>query len=253
MQFFFDILFARINLLIVLLLCIIYIFRKLIIKHFAKSDGFIQTQYKFLRKHHKVLGILAIILGLIHGLLSSDEMFSLNLVTVSWVLLILLSFSWYIRVKIKKEWLYYHRGLAALFVGVLFFHIAGVGGFTSDFLSLYPAKKPISDSPNPESAKIIKPPITNNLFIDGVYTGTATGYRSGLVVQVTVSHGAITNIIIVSHNERGSEHYGLAMKQVPAEIVKKQSTNVDGVSGATKTSNGIKNAVNDALSKAGGQ
>jgi uncharacterized protein with FMN-binding domain len=169
----------------------------------------------------------------------------------------LLAVSWCIRVKFKKKWLYYHRGLAVLFVGVLFFHIVGVGGFTSDFLSLYPAKKSIPDSPSPESTKIIEPPIINNFtskkFIDGVYTGTATGYRPGLVVQVTVSHGAITNIIIISHNEKDSKHYGSAMKQVPSEIVKKQSTDIDGVSGATKTSNGIKNAVNDALTKASGQ
>ncbi|MBP2662973.1 MAG: putative FMN-binding domain protein [Firmicutes bacterium] len=256
MQLFLDILFARVNLAIVLLLCAIYILRKIIIKHFGINGGFLQKKYRFLQEHHKFLGLLAIIFGLIHGIFSSGEVISLNLGTVCWVLLILLAISWFVRVKFKKKWLYYHRGLAGLFIGILFFHIIEVGGFTSDFLSLYQAKKPIPDSSN-LNTNIIEPRIPSNLtskkFVDGIYTGTATGYQPGLVVQVTITGGAIASIAIVSHNERGPEHYSYAMKHVPDAIIKNQSTDVDGISGATKTSNGIKNAVNDALIKAVGQ
>ena len=53
---------------------------------------------------------------------------------------------------------------------------------------------------------------------------------------------------VLSH----SETLGIsdpAIEQIPAAIVEAQSTDVDGVAGATVTSDAIKNAVKDALSK----
>ena len=256
MQFFLDILLARINLLLVFLLCIIYVFRKLPQKFFNSWD-LIQLFYSFLRKHHKVFGALAILLGLAHGLLSSDEISTLNLGTLSWFLLLLLGITWCFRNQLKKSWLAYHRVLAIVFVGFLVLHISGVGGFSSDFLGLYQSKKPLPS--NPDSAQQTKPYNTTatdfsaRKLADGIYTGNSTGYRPGLVVQVTITQGVVTNIIVVSHNERDPRHYSTAMKQVPTAIIQKQSLDVDGVSGATKTANGIKNAVNDALAKASRQ
>lgn len=254
MQFLFDIVLARINLVIVILLTVIYVLRKIIQKNFDKTGGFISTLNRFLRQYHKTMGILAIILGLVHGLLSSDGIFTLNLGTYSWILLVLLGASWYYRSKLqRKGWIYYHRILAVLFISTLFFHVVNVGGFIAD-LSISADKDPSQGSSNTDTSHTNEAPntksFTNTKYKDGIYTGNATGYRPGLVVQVTISNGAITNITIVAHNERDPKHYSLAMKQVPEEIIKNQSTTVDGVSGATRTSDGIKNAVNDALTKA---
>jgi uncharacterized protein with FMN-binding domain len=85
---------------------------------------------------------------------------------------------------------------------------------------------------------------------DGTYTGSATGYRPGLTVEVTVKGNRVTIITVVSHNERGPQHYAKPIKVVPGEIIDGQTLDVDTVSGATRTSEGIINAVNDALSKA---
>ncbi len=41
-----------------------------------------------------------------------------------------------------------------------------------------------------------------------------------------------------------------AIEEIPGKIISSQSTSVDVVSGASYTSKGIINAVNDALSKA---
>jgi len=255
MQFLFDIVLARINLVIIILLSVIYILRKIIQKNFDKTGGFINTLNRLLRQYHKTMGVFAIILGLVHGLLSSDNVFTLNLGTCSWLFLVLLGASWYYKLKLKRKgWMYYHQILAVLFISTLFFHIVDVGGFTSDILSISPDKKPSQDSSNTDTSHTNEAPntksVTNTKYKDGIYTGNATGYRPGLVVQVTISNGAITNITIVAHNERDPQHCGLAMKQVPEKIIKNQSTTVDGISGATRTSNGIKNAVNDALTKA---
>ncbi|MGL5643144.1 MAG: FMN-binding protein, partial [Paraclostridium sp.] len=65
-----------------------------------------------------------------------------------------------------------------------------------------------------------------------------------------VQANKIENIKIISHNEDGIRHYGSAMERIPQAITDSQNTDVDVVSGATYTSKGIMNAVQDALSKA---
>lgn len=83
-------------------------------------------------------------------------------------------------------------------------------------------------------------------YKDGTYTGVGRGFRPDLKVSVKVTGGKISNIEIVSHNEsRG--YYEQPFETVPKEIIESQSTNVDAVSGATRSSNGIMSAVADAL------
>lgn len=109
-----------------------------------------------------------------------------------------------------------------------------------------------SDASNSNGTSIdsINKQMSGVVLNDGVYEGVATGYGDGLTVSVTIKTNAITNIEIVSHNERNSRFYAPAMEQVPAEILDSQSLDVDTVSGSTFTSIGIINAVKDALSQA---
>lgn len=86
-------------------------------------------------------------------------------------------------------------------------------------------------------------------YKDGTYTGTARGYKPDLTVSVTVLNGQISQIKILSHNEsRG--FYEKPFNSVPQQIISKQSTKVDAISGATRSSEGIMNAVANALLKA---
>ncbi|ABP66350.2 FMN-binding domain protein [Caldicellulosiruptor saccharolyticus DSM 8903] len=89
----------------------------------------------------------------------------------------------------------------------------------------------------------------SKIYKDGTYTGEGFGYRPGLVVEVTIKDDKITKIKIVSHNETQS-FAQLPFEIIPQEIIQNQSTNVDIVSGATRTSYGIIMAVEDALNKA---
>ena len=58
----------------------------------------------------------------------------------------------------------------------------------------------------------------------------------------------MTAIEVIAHNEtKGLSDAAIA--EMPAKILEAQSVEVDGVSGATSTSNGIKAAVADALSQ----
>jgi polyferredoxin len=85
---------------------------------------------------------------------------------------------------------------------------------------------------------------------DGEYEGLAVGYRPGLKVLVSIESDRITAIEIVSHREtRG--YYEESFDLVPRLIIENQSTQVDSISGATETGDGIKKAVENALRKAG--
>lgn len=95
-----------------------------------------------------------------------------------------------------------------------------------------------------------------NLFLgsvdlkDGTYTGVAEGYGPELTVSVTVAGNMITDVHVVSHNENNVKYYGKAIDAVPAAIVAAQTPIVDTISGATYTSNGIMQAVINALAPA---
>ncbi|MBU4440474.1 MAG: FMN-binding protein, partial [Acetobacterium sp.] len=58
------------------------------------------------------------------------------------------------------------------------------------------------------------------------------------------------DVQVVSHNEVGQKHYGVAIEAIPAAIVAQQTPVVDSISGATYTSNGVMQAVINALEPA---
>ena len=87
-------------------------------------------------------------------------------------------------------------------------------------------------------------------WLDGVYTGSGSGFGGDVKVEVTVQDGKIASIKVVSHKD-GSSYMSKA-KNVINRIISKQTTNVDTVSGATFSSQGIIKAVRNALSKATG-
>ena len=84
----------------------------------------------------------------------------------------------------------------------------------------------------------------------GVLTGTADGFMGPITVSVTMDGDTITAVEVVSNSET-PEIAGGALEQIPAAIVAANSPDVDIVSGATYTSNGIINAVKNALESAG--
>lgn len=83
---------------------------------------------------------------------------------------------------------------------------------------------------------------------DGVYQGSGTGYRGNITVAVTIKDKQITSIEILSASD-DEPFFGRA-KGLIDQIIKKQSTKIDTVSGATFSSHGIIKAVRNALSQA---
>ena len=94
-------------------------------------------------------------------------------------------------------------------------------------------------------------PDLSNSFTAGTYKGTAEGHNGKISVEVTVTADAISEIKVLSHNE--TEYISdPAIEKIPQAIIEKQSTAVDAIASATVTSNGIMNAVEDALNQARG-
>ena len=85
-------------------------------------------------------------------------------------------------------------------------------------------------------------------YKDGTYYGTGKGFAGTMKVKVDIVGGKIASISIVSTKDGDS--YVKSASSLLDTIVKKQSTNVDTVSGATFSSRGIIAAVRSALSQA---
>ena len=78
--------------------------------------------------------------------------------------------------------------------------------------------------------------------VDQDYGGTTN-------ISVTISNGKITSIKTIS-NEDTQQYYNRAIGKITNSVISSQSGSVDTVSGATYSSNGIIEAVKNALSKA---
>ena len=86
----------------------------------------------------------------------------------------------------------------------------------------------------------------SGVYVDGTYTGTGEGFRGEITVEVTVVGGAIQDITVISQQE-DAQFFNRAESTVIEEILSSQSVDVTPVSGATFSSNGIIEAVSNAL------
>ena len=90
------------------------------------------------------------------------------------------------------------------------------------------------------------------MYKNGTYEGSGTGYGGTITVQVTLEDDTITAVSVVSAPGEDSAYLSQG-ENVIGSIISEQSTDVDTISGATFSSTGILEAVNDALSKAENQ
>ncbi|HOC06104.1 MAG TPA: FMN-binding protein [Bacillota bacterium] len=89
-------------------------------------------------------------------------------------------------------------------------------------------------------------PIDLGSLLPGKYTGTARGFSSDITVEVTIAAGKILDIVVVSQDDT-PEIAGPALATLVEAIIEEQSLEVDLVSGATYSSEGLVAAVKNAL------
>ena len=86
--------------------------------------------------------------------------------------------------------------------------------------------------------------------VSGEFTGTAKGMGGDVTVTLTLKDSVITDV--KAEGDKETEGIGTkALEKLPGEMVDGNTINVDGVSGATVTSDAIKSAAEEALKSAG--
>ncbi len=98
------------------------------------------------------------------------------------------------------------------------------------------------------SSESTSAPDSQSILTDGEYSAQTKGYTN-MTVITTIKDDAITDITL-EHSETAGVSDG-AIEFVPSEIIAIQGLGVDAVAGATLTSNGIIQGVEDALKQAG--
>ena len=88
----------------------------------------------------------------------------------------------------------------------------------------------------------------NLKYKPGVYYGTSLGFMDSITVEIEIKSDEIKKVRVVKHQE--DRELG-SIRQIPFLIKKNQGTqSVEAVTGATTTSDAIKEAVDLALKKA---
>ena len=85
-------------------------------------------------------------------------------------------------------------------------------------------------------------------YKEGIYYGTAEGYSGDISVAVVIQEHTIKAILITDASD--DEAFFDRAMDVVKNVMKKQNTDVDTVSGATYSSNGLLNAIKNALKQA---
>lgn len=110
-------------------------------------------------------------------------------------------------------------------------------------------KEETEENPKSENADAEDKEEEDLAYKNGTYTGEGQGFGGTIQVEVTLENDTITDIQVVSAPGEDSAYLSQG-EGVISTILAAQSTDVDTISGATFSSTGIINAVNDALGKA---
>ena len=86
-------------------------------------------------------------------------------------------------------------------------------------------------------------------YTDGSFTGSAQGFGGDVTVEITVENGEVVNTEITGDSET-PEVGGAALEELAQQITDAQSSEIQGVSGATLTSGAVKEAAAQAFSAA---
>ena len=103
-------------------------------------------------------------------------------------------------------------------------------------------------TPTPTPEPTPKVEFSGAVLADGTYQGSAEGYKSTITVEVTVNQGQVTEISVLEQND--TPNFYAYAATIPDTVVETQSLQVDAVTGATYSSAGLLNAIENALSGA---
>lgn len=120
--------------------------------------------------------------------------------------------------------------------------------------SLPPTNSPVPTTADTQPTSVPPTSIPRGQYKDGSYTGdTVDVFYGNVQVQAVIQNGKITDVkFLQSPNDRRTsiEINSQAMPMLTSQAIQAQSANVDGVSGASATSQGFVTSLSSALAKA---
>lgn len=87
------------------------------------------------------------------------------------------------------------------------------------------------------------------VYNDGTYCGHGRGFGGDIEVELTIEQDTILQIEVLSAKNETADYYKRALGVID-KVLSFNSTEVDGISGATLSSNGILDAIDDCLYQA---
>ncbi|MEI6867844.1 MAG: FMN-binding protein [Actinomycetes bacterium] len=143
---------------------------------------------------------------------------------------------------------------------------AGLIGGTGAVLAITPpqfgtsptaglASSPAKTATPTTSTKATTKPGSGTVGVSGTFSGATANTQFGPVqVQIVVQNGKITNAIALQAPSSGGRTQQINAQAIPyliQETLKAQSANIQGVGGASYTSNGWAQSLQSAITKAG--
>nr|WP_315020430.1 4Fe-4S binding protein [uncultured Aminipila sp.] len=128
----------------------------------------------------------------------------------------------------------------AAVIGIFVVTASGIAYYVATYIDSNQA----TDSSRANIAELTKQ--GQGTFTDGTYEGTGSGFKGTTTVSVTVENGYIKNIETVSTGD-DMPYYNRAFNSVTEQIISTQNVSVDAMTGATFSSNGIMEAVTNAV------
>lgn len=86
-------------------------------------------------------------------------------------------------------------------------------------------------------------------YADGTYSGTGKGYNGKLTVELTIEQNAVASLTVTSAAD-DEPYITKATRGITKQLLERQSAELDGVSGATYSSKGLIQAIEQALESA---
>lgn len=137
------------------------------------------------------------------------------------------------------------RRFAALaLVGIMTVSLAGCSGGSQPAAT----EAPVTTTAAPETTAAAEA----GLYTPGTYEGSAKGFGGQVTVSITVDASAITAVTSEGPDETESIG-GAALAELDKQVLEKQAADVDGVAGATVTSDGYRDALTAAIALAKGE
>ena len=96
---------------------------------------------------------------------------------------------------------------------------------------------------------LVLPSVLETGYVSGIYEGTGQGYRGPVHVQVQVAQSGIEGIVITGHSD-STFPGAAAMEELLEQVLEYGSLDLDVIAGATYSSRGFLDAVENAVSQA---